>query len=423
MKRLPNPTSGPAKPGQFGPLLLLALGLSLSACTASDDAAEWGGTVRDSAGIRLVENPAEGMWAAGDEWRVSEALTIGADTMDLPYQFGRVTSIAVGPDGSIFVLDNMAADVRAFDQAGVHLRTIGRRGAGPGEFSRAAAGVFLVGDERLVVPDMGNSRINSLGPTGEFLGSMPASYASGFPVRWDDDGSGEVVVQRRAMGGNEDPDLAAGDPLVRIGNDGEEQQLLILPLAKTVRMVGARPQFTYFETEPSWDLGPSGTLRTAMTQEYRIELRGRDGALHTVVSKVSPRIEVTAADRDHFAVLMREGLTLRGTAPDAVGRFIDRLEYGATFPAFNQIMEGPDGTTLVQQIQTLSEMTSVDLSEEQSRRLGSTSWDVFDASGRYLGAFDLPARFTPLVWEDAAVYGRWLDDVDRHYVKKLDLIR
>jgi len=28
-----------------------------------------------------------------------------------------------------------------------------------------------------------------------------------------------------------------------------------------------------------------------------------------------------------------------------------------------------------------------------------------------------------LVWEDAAVYGRWLDDVDQHYVKKLDLVR
>ena len=121
-------------------------------------------------------------------------------------------------------------------------------------------------------------------------------------------------------------------------------------------------------------------------------------------------------------MLMQEALTRRGTAPDAVGRFIGSLEYGTTFPAFNQIMEGPDGTTLVQQIQTLSEMTSVDLVEEQSRRLGSSTWDVFDASGRYQGVFDLPARFTPLVWEDAAVYGRWLDDVDRHHVKKLDLV-
>ena len=413
----------PTKPDRFGTLLLLFLAGSLSACTAADPLAEWGGSVRDSAGVRVVQNPPGGMWAAGDEWRVSEALTIGADTLDLPYQFGTVTDIAVGPDGSIFVLDGMAGELRVFDGAGVHLRTMGGRGAGPGEFSRAAAGVFLVGDERLGVPDMGNSRINWLDLNGEFLGSMPASYASGFPVRWDDDGTGQIVVQRRAMGGNEDADLAAGDPLVRIGDDGKEELLLILPLAKTVRMEGSTPRFTYFETEPSWDLGPSGTLRTAMTQEYRIELRGRDGVVHTILSKVSPRREVTGADKDHFRVLLREALTRRGTSPEAVGRFMSTLEFGTTFPAFNQIMEGPDGTTLVQQVQTLSEMSSVDLAEERSRRLGSSTWDVFDGSGRYQGAFDLPERFAPLVWEDAAVYGRWLDDVDRHYVKKLDLVR
>ncbi len=132
---------------------------------------------------------------------------------------------------------------------------------------------------------------------------------------------------------------------------------------------------------------------------------------------------VTGADKDHFRVLLREALTRRGTSPEAVGRFMSTLEFGTTFPAFNQIMEGPDGTTLVQQVQTLSEMSSVDLAEERSRRLGSSTWDVFDGSGRYQGAFDLPERFAPLVWEDAAVYGRWLDDVDRHYVKKLDLVR
>jgi hypothetical protein len=82
-------------------------------------------------------------------------------------------------------------------------------------------------------------------------------------------------------------------------------------------------------------------------------------------------------------------------------------------------MEGPEGTTVVQQIDALEDIEALDLSEEMSRRLGSRSWDAFDDQGRFLGTFELPARFTPMVWEPEAVYGRWLDELDRAHVMKL----
>jgi hypothetical protein len=410
-------------PQSFRPLMALSVVLGAATCVPADTGPEWGGSVVDSAGVRMVHNPATGLWGPGYEWVIIEGLTIGSDTMDTAYQFGRVTDLAVTDDGAIVVLDAMASEVRIFDQEGVHLRTFGQPGEGPGEFSRSAAAVFLMDEGHLAIPDMGNSRISSFGLDGAFLGSVTASYANGFPVRWGSSGAGEVVVQRRAMGFNEDPDLAAGDPLVRMDAAGEEELLVILPPAKTVRMEGAAARFTYFETEPSWHLGSGGTFRTGMTQVYRIELRGSDAAVHTIVTKETVSRPVTDSDRDRFAQLMREALTRRGTAPDAVGRFINRLEYGPTFPAFNQIMEGPGGSTLVQQVQEISAMESVDLQEEQSRRLGATLWDVFDDAGRYLGEISLPPRFTPLLWRDSAVYGRWLDDVDRHHVMRLEIQR
>jgi hypothetical protein len=376
----------------------------------------------DSAGIRVVHNPEAGLWAPGDEWAVVEDLRIGSDAGDPAYQFGAVTGVTVGPGGTIFVLDGMAGEIRVFDDAGVHLRSVGGRGEGPGELSRSASGPFLLDALRLAVPDVGNGRVNWWSLEGEHLGSVPTSYASGFPVRWDADGRGNVVVQRRAMGFNEDEELEAGDPLVRIDEGGEEATLTLLPLAQTVRMEGARPRFTYFETEPSWDLGPSGTLRTAMTQEYRIELRDASGAIHTVLTRTAPQRSVTSEDEARFELLLREALTRRGTAPDAVDRFARDLEFGPTFPAFNQIMEGPGGTTLVQRVQELQEMESIDLSEEQSRRLASPTWDVFDAEGRYLGPVDFPPRFSPLAVHGSALYGRWLDDLDRPYVMKLEIV-
>jgi hypothetical protein len=374
----------------------------------------------DSAGIRVVHNPAEGLWGPEEVWRFQEALTIGADVGDPDYEFGRVTSVEVDPEGRIYVFDGMASEIRVFDSAGTHIRNIGGRGEGPGEFSAGAAGAFLTREGTILVPDLGNQRISLLSPEGEFLGSSMVSYASGFPVRWDADGSGSVLVQRRAMGFNEDPDLAAGDPLVRIGTDGEEQRLVLMPKAETVWMEGSAPRFRYFATEPSWDAGPSGTIRTGMTQSYRIELRDREGSLRSVFTRPWEERPVTEADRSRFESLLRAALDRMGLSPPAIDRQINNLSFGSTFPAFNQMMEGPEGTTLVQQVDALEDIEALDLSEEMSRRLGSRRWDAFDAEGRFLGTFELPARFTPMVWEPEAVYGRWLDELDRAYVKKLE---
>jgi hypothetical protein len=393
--------------------------LWISGCGSRDTPGGWQGTVVDSAGIRVVHNTGAGVWGPGNGWTFSEILTIGADVGDPAYEFGTVTSIDVGPDGRIYVFDRMAGEIRVFDSTGTHLRSFGGQGEGPGEFTRVAAGAFLTRDGTLLVPDVGNQRITTLGPQGNVLGSVPVSYASGFPVRWDADGGGNVFVQRRAMGFNEDPQLAAGDPLVRIGPEGQEETLVLLPKAETVWMEGSAPRFRYFADEPSWDVGPTGTLRIGRTQAYRIEIRDPDGSLRSVVSRSWEPRPVTAADRDRFEHLLRDALDRAGVSPDGIDRQIRNLSYGSTFPAFNQLMEGPGGTTVVQQVMALEDMDALDLSEEMSRRLGARSWDAFDLAGRFLGTFDLPARFTPMVWKGDAVLGRWLDELDRAHVMKL----
>ena len=404
-------------------LAVMAVGFfGVLSCDSFDRSREWAGTVLDSAGIRVVHNTEEGLWCPGEGWTFTNALTIGVDEGDPAYVFGKITGVQIGVDGSIFVFDQMASEIRVFDQTGTHLRTLGGRGQGPGEFSPSAAGLFQMDDGNLVIPDLGNGRINWMSAEGEVLGSKVASYSGGFPVRWDSDGGGGVLVQRRAMGFNENPDLDAGDLLVRIGPDGNEETVVVLPKAKTVWMDGAAARFKYFETEPSWDLGSVGPLRTGMTQDYRIELRGGDGSIIGIITKPAPARPVSSGDLDRFRGLMREALDRMGLSPSAIDRQINNMSFGTSFPAFNQLMVGPEGTTLVQQIALLSEIETLDLSEEMSRRLGAPTWDVFDAEGRFLGPVDLPLRFAPMVWHSDAVYGRWLDELDRAYVVKLNLV-
>jgi len=80
-----------------------AAALVFSACSGGDGgttATEWAGTVTDSAGIQLVQNPLTPMWGAGDAWTLEETLLIGTPEGEAAYQFGQITGIGFTSDGA-----------------------------------------------------------------------------------------------------------------------------------------------------------------------------------------------------------------------------------------------------------------------------------------------------------------------------------
>lgn len=84
------------------------------------------------------------MPAAGEAQRAREPAppelvlerTIGGDLVDDAYLFDRIAAIAVGPGGSVYVLDGGSRSVKVYDAAGRFVRSFGREGRGPGELVR-----------------------------------------------------------------------------------------------------------------------------------------------------------------------------------------------------------------------------------------------------------------------------------------------
>lgn len=79
--------------------------------------------------------------------------------------------IAVGPDGTVFVLDGQDARIQPVDREGTLLSPIGGEGSGPGEFDSPSA-LYVAGDTLWVV-DGGNGRLQALTPRGSFIESLP----------------------------------------------------------------------------------------------------------------------------------------------------------------------------------------------------------------------------------------------------------
>lgn len=145
------------------PIALLAV---LASCggddgSATDRAAE--PVVRDSAGIRIVESSPEGLpvWTLSPDPVLSIGALDGSDAETL-YQVTDVDRLA---SGAWLVANGSTEEVRVFDADGGHVRTIGRRGEGPGEFVSLSSLFVLPGDS-VAVHDAGQRRVSVFDTAG-----------------------------------------------------------------------------------------------------------------------------------------------------------------------------------------------------------------------------------------------------------------
>ncbi|MGH7445961.1 MAG: hypothetical protein ACRELT_00275, partial [Longimicrobiales bacterium] len=116
---------------------LLLCGSALLAACGAGDVATPPATVRDSAGIAIVENVYPDS-AAVQWWTLEQPprLDIGGAQAEEAYSVYQVGGALRLSDDRIVVTNGGAADVRYYSADGEHVRTSGRRGDGPGEFQR-----------------------------------------------------------------------------------------------------------------------------------------------------------------------------------------------------------------------------------------------------------------------------------------------
>lgn len=148
-------------------LLLVALA---SGCGAGDAAGEWRGTSEMIDGVEVVRNPGTPLYDAG-EVEVGLLWMVGGDAELAATSAG--AGVAAGPgdpgplvwaepnairrsDTALYILDPMEARIHALDPVdGSWVRSIGRKGKGPGELDDPH-GILLL-DERVAVRNGGGT--------------------------------------------------------------------------------------------------------------------------------------------------------------------------------------------------------------------------------------------------------------------------
>jgi len=97
----------------------------------------------------------------------TEELRIGSAT-DPAAGFSNVSAVAVDADGNAYVYDRGVRNIRVFDIDGRHVRTIGRAGSGPGEFSQYPHTIGVQGDTVWAF-ERSSARLNVFRRDGEVI--------------------------------------------------------------------------------------------------------------------------------------------------------------------------------------------------------------------------------------------------------------
>ncbi len=159
----------------------------LSACRAAEDGASPSTarvvTVRDSAGIRILESngtPTE-LDSRPSPFLLDSIpeVSIGEESGEELYLLHRVYDAERLADGRILIGNSGSHEVRVYSASGEHLKNIGRKGSGPGEFGEYATVRMLRSGDTLLLDDTEAQRVHVLAPTLEITGTRPFRTAPG----------------------------------------------------------------------------------------------------------------------------------------------------------------------------------------------------------------------------------------------------
>jgi hypothetical protein len=279
-----------------------------SGCAEEPSARAVTATVRDSAGITIVENRIDTARARVG-WALGEApmLTIGGLDVPESQQLFQVSGARRLDDGRIAVVDGGSAEVRVYDARGALVHAHGRKGEGPGEYQGPRlAGVL--GTDTLVVYDSRLRRVSLLHPVQGFArsylvgtegggfptaigitaegglaigGGMFFSSVQGFPSGRVRPNSRYVILAPEGSVRGDFGDVPAADMFAR--SSGGMFQAASLPFGRRTAAAIGRDQF-WLGTGDSWEV-----------RAYTL-----DAQLERIVRFDRPQMRVTDALRDAY---------------------------------------------------------------------------------------------------------------------------
>ena len=129
--------------------IIISISIFMMLVSCQKQKAEWKGTIEEVDGVTIVKNPKEPMYPE-DVFSLEEELSIGEAIGKKEYMFSEIRDFAVDEEERLYILDGKEVHIKVFDRNGDYLRTIGRKGQGPGELE-FPMGIQIFSQNKIIV--------------------------------------------------------------------------------------------------------------------------------------------------------------------------------------------------------------------------------------------------------------------------------
>lgn len=432
------------------PALPLALFAPLSlACGDAAEAPGRAGGAHDPAGTDITLTPA-----------MEDLYTVGAVEGEDWEIFGRIRSVDFDENGNLHILDSQADRVVVVGPDGDFVRTVGKPGEGPGEFS-SLRDLVVYRDGSYAALTFGS--IHRFDAAGEFTGTVPTDMTTGMPMRAQGLPDGRLVssdvfranlLENRGLVGiatGEEPEGRAIEVFSldegmsellytawRLPEDTPDDGAISVTGSSTAASISMRmsPPRAFV---PGLHVGvlTDGRIAVADSVGYRVKLVGTDGSVTgTLERPIAPTVVTEAireAERERIRVAREEG---RGSGGE-VGVMTVRGTAGTSASALSSI--NPDNVRSIQVMGgSIEDMTFADeipvidgIAVDWEDRIwiertgengqGPGPIDVMTVDGRYLGTLPADGLRTPWAFGPGGLAA--FLELDEYEVQRVRVVR
>ena len=398
------------------PTILLPFALAGAALACADGEPRETATVRDSAGVEIVESSGGSWGEKGWTLDTTPVFDIGGGDGDPNQELLQVSGVVRLSDGRIAVANGGTNEVRIYGSTGAFVSSIGNTGDGPGEFRSIGMLESGAGDS-LFVFDYQLRRLSVFGRDGGLGRSVTLTAAA----------EGQFLMPYRRLGADgwavyAQPMHAAAGPgaeatgarrdtmrMLRVSDDlaGVTDTIAAFSGVETYlqRFGEGANAGTRFSVLP-FGLNTAiavqdGRIYIADPARYAVRVYAADGTLERIVRRPVERQPVLPAD-----VAAARARALAET-PENARRMEEEKWANAPIPklrpAFSAMNVDGEGRLWVQ---------DYDPDPDAPRRAA-----IFDPAGKLMGYVMLPGRLRVMTLEDDLVIGVWRDEDDVQHVR------